>query len=235
MPSFHNDLQLRWHIYATSAELERASTQAILHAARQAISERGVFHIVLAGGTTPRKVYESLRDADADWPAWHVYFGDERCLPPDHPERNSRMAALAWLDHVDIPSSQIHVVAAENGAEIAANSYKQVVSQIEQFDLVLLGLGEDGHTASLFPDHDPGNRPDAPAAIAVHGAPKPPPDRVSLSAKRLGAARQVMFLVTGASKRQAVKDWRNGVNIPAASITPACGVDIYLEAKLLES
>ncbi len=230
MPSSINDSQpqqCRWHNYSTTAELEQAAVQAILLTAQLAISQRGAFHIVLAGGTTPRRVYESLREADADWVAWHVYFGDERCLPPDHAERNSRMAALAWLDHVAIPPEQIHPISAEKGAEIAASSYAQIVDGIEQFDLVLLGLGEDGHTASLFPDHEWGDTPDAPATIAVHDSPKPPPDRVSLSAQRLSAARQLIFLVTGESKRQAVKDWRNGVNIPAASIAPASGIDVY--------
>jgi 6-phosphogluconolactonase len=226
--------QCRWHNYRTTAELEQAAVQAILHAAQQAISQRKAFHIVLAGGTTPRRVYESLRETDADWTAWHIYFGDERCLPPDHAERNSRMAALAWLDHIAIPSGQIHPISAENGAEAAASSYAQIVDGIEHFDLILLGLGEDGHTASLFPNHDWGDTPDAPSAIAVHNAPKPPPDRVSLGAQRLSAARQLMFLVTGESKRQAVKDWRNGANIPAASIAPASGVDIYIEAALVK-
>ena len=226
--------QCRWHNYRTTAELEQAAVQAILHAAQQTIRQRGAFHIVLAGGTTPRRVYESLRTANADWVAWHVYFGDERCLPPDHAERNSRMAALAWLDHIAIPSGQINPIPAENGAEAAARSYAQIVDGIEQFDLVLLGLGEDGHTASLFPNHEWGDTPDAPSALAVHNAPKPPPDRVSLGAQRLSAARQLMFLVTGESKRQAVKDWRNGANIPAASIAPASGVDIYIEAALVK-
>lgn len=209
--------------------------RAILQAAQPAISQRGEFHIVLAGGNTPRRIYEALRSADTDWSSWHVYFGDERCLPADHAGRNSRMAGLAWLNHVGIPSAQIHVIEAERGAELAAHRYAQIVDRIEQFDLVLLGLGEDGHTASLFPNHDPGNTPAAPAVLAVHDAPKPPPERVSLSANRLGAARQVMFLVTGESKRQAVHDWRNGIDIPAAAIKPADGVDIYLEAGLLES
>jgi len=225
--------QCRWHSYSTTAELEQAAAQAILHAAQQAISQRAAFHIVLAGGTTPRRVYESLRKADTDWAAWHVYFGDERCLPPDHAERNSRMAASAWLDHVAIPAGQIHPIPAELGAEAAASSYVQTVNEIEQFDLVLLGLGEDGHTASLFPNHDWGTTPDTPDAIAIHNAPKPPPERVSLSAHRLSAARQLMFLVTGEAKRQAVKDWRNGVGIPAAAIAPASGVDIHIEAALL--
>jgi len=209
--------------------------RAIRLAAQLAISQRSGFHIVLAGGNTPRRIYETLRLTDTDWSSWHVYFGDERCLPPDHAERNSRMAGLAWLNHVGIPVAQIHVIEAERGAELAAQRYAQTVDRIEQFDLVLLGLGEDGHTASLFPRHDPGNTPDAPAVLAVHDAPKPPSERVSLSANRLGATRQVMFLVAGEAKRQAVQDWRNGINIPAAAIKPAGGVDIYLEAGLLES
>jgi 6-phosphogluconolactonase len=227
--------QSRWHGCETTADLEQAAMRAILHAAQQSIEGRGVFRIVLAGGTTPRKVYELLREADADWAAWHIYFGDERCLPPGHAERNSRMAAQAWLDHVPIPRGQIHPIHAEHGAESAAKDYAQDIAGIGQFDLVLLGLGEDGHTASLFPGHDWGTTPTAPAAIAVHNAPKPPPERVSLSAQRLSAARQVMFLVTGASKQQAIKNWRNGVNIPATAISPASGVDVYLEAALLES
>jgi 6-phosphogluconolactonase len=225
----------RWHSYSTTTELEAAAVQAIQQAAHSAISHRGGFHIVLAGGNTPRRIYEAMRSADTDWSAWHVYFGDERCLPADQDGRNSRMAAQAWLKHVGIPAAQIHVIEAERGAESAAHRYAQIVGRVEQFDLVLLGLGEDGHTASLFPHHDPGNTPDAPAVLAVHDAPKPPPERVSLSANRLGAARQVMFLVTGESKRQAVHDWRNGIDIPAAAIKPAGGVDIYLEAGLLES
>jgi len=232
--SGHNPKQhTRWHAYRSTAELEQAALQAILGTARQAITERGAFHIVLAGGTTPRRVYELLRNASADWSAWHVYIGDERCLPPDHTERNSRMAAEAWLDHVSIPSTQIHFIPAENGPEAAAQTYSQKLSGIELFDLVLLGLGEDGHTASLFPGHDPGLALGTPDAIAVHDSPKPPPQRVSLSARRLSAARQVVFLVTGAGKKQAVHDWRSGVGIPAAAIAPPGGVDIYLEEGLL--
>jgi len=225
--------QCRWRGYNTTAELEQAAAQAILHAAQQAISQRGAFHIVLAGGTTPRRVYESLRKTNADWAAWHVYFGDERCLPPDHTERNSRMAAQAWLDHVAIPPGHIHLIPAEMGAQNAARIYTQKLAGIAQFDLVLLGLGEDGHTASLFPGHNWGNTPDAPAAIAIFDSPKPPPERVSLSAYRLKTAHRVIFLVTGESKRQAIKDWRNGVDIPAAAIAPTSGVDVYIEAALL--
>lgn len=236
MSSSTNNSQLqqcRWHSYRTTIELEQAVAQAILLAAQQAISQRGAFHIVLAGGTTPNPVYASLCKADADWAAWHVYFGDERCLPHAHAERNSRMAALAWLNHVAIPPGQIHPIPAELGAGIAASRYANTTKEIEQFDLVLLGLGEDGHTASLFPHHEWGNTPGTPSVIAVHNAPKPPPERVSLSAHRLSATRQLIFLVAGESKRQAVQDWRNGASIPAASIAPTNGVDVYIEASLL--
>ncbi len=234
MPLLHSTpmQKCRWHAYHSSSELEQAAAKAILHAAALAIKLRGTFTIVLAGGTTPRKVYELLREADADWAAWHVYFGDERCLPPADVERNSRMAAQAWLDHVAIPASQIHPIPAELGAVNAARSYEETLAAIDQFDLVLLGLGEDGHTASLFPNHDCGSTPDAPATLAVFDAPKPPAQRVSLSAHRLSAARQVMFLVTGEAKRQAIHDWRKNMAIPAAAIVPPTGVDVYLEAGL---
>ena len=234
MPLLINNPQQRhWHSFNTTAELEQAATQAILQAALHSISLRGTFHIVLAGGTTPRRVYESLRKADANWAAWHVYFGDERCLPADHVERNSWMAAQAWLNHVAIPRPQIYPIPAEKGAQVATSAYAQILAGIELFDLVLLGLGEDGHTASLFPGHELSNAADAPTVIVVENAPKYPPQRISLSAHRLSAARKVIFLVSGVMKQQAVRDWRNGVDIPAAAISPTNGVDVYLEAALL--
>jgi 6-phosphogluconolactonase len=229
----HPPQHCRWHIFNTTAELEQAATHAILQAAQKAISLRGAFHIVLAGGTTPRRIYESLRNADADWAAWHVYFGDERCLPADDVERNSMMAAQAWLNHVAIPLTQIHFIPTEKGAQTAARAYTQTLVGIELFDFVLLGLGEDGHTASLFPDHELGNMANPPTVIVVENAPKYPPQRISLSAHRLSAARKVIFIVSGAKKQQAVKDWRNGVAIPAATISPTSGVDVYLEAALV--
>jgi 6-phosphogluconolactonase len=220
----------RWHPFSNAAELEQAAVAEIELAARRAIDARGAFSIVLSGGTTPCRVYESLRDIKTKWSAWHIYFGDERCLPVDDAERNSHMAALAWLNHVDIPASQIHPIPAESGASGAAQIYARIVNKIGPFDLVLLGLGEDGHTASLFPDHDFGDSPDAPATLTIFDAPKLPPQRVSLSAQRLSDAREVMFLIAGSSKVQAVKAWRSGQAIPAVSITPDHGVDVYIEA-----
>ncbi len=219
----------RWYVFAAADALERTATDQILRAAQQAIARSGAFHIVLAGGSTPRRVYAALARSPSDWAHWHIWFGDERCLPPDAAERNSRMAADAWLDQVPIPPAQIHAIPAELGATAAATAYARTLAGRDDFDLVLLGLGEDGHTASLFPGHDWGTTSAAPDALAVFDAPKPPPERVSLSARRLSATRELVFLVSGEGKRQAVADWRAGVAIPATAIAPAGGVDILLD------
>jgi 6-phosphogluconolactonase len=221
----------RWHAFPSVIELEQAAARTILDAARTAIASRGAFRLVLAGGSTPLNVYKLLRGADATWAAWHIYFGDERCLPPDHAERNSRKAQRAWLDHVAIPPQQIHVIPAEQDAQAAADRYARELADVGEFDLVLLGLGEDGHTASLFPGQDWSGA--TAAALPVHDAPKPPADRVSLSAQRLSHARAVLFLVSGSGKQQAINAWRAGAPIPAAAIRPRNGVDVYLDAALL--
>ena len=118
-------------------------------------------------------------------------------------------------------------------ATAAALAYAETLRNVGEFDLVLLGLGDDGHTASLFPNHDWGIAPDAPAVLAVFNAPKPPPERVSLSAARLSRAREVLFLIAGESKREAVQRWRAGEDISARAIRPRAGVDVLLESKLL--
>lgn len=219
----------RWHVFESTGELEEAAVAYILSAARAAIVAHGAFHLVLAGGTTPRYVYEALRAEQADWRKWHIYFGDERCLPPENPERNSRMAMVSWLAHVPIPATQIHPIPSELGAEAAARAYADVLKDVPRFDLVLLGIGEDGHTASLFPMHEWERALAWPPVIPVHDSPKPPPDRVSLSPDRLGAANAVLFLIGGASKANAVRDWRGGVAIPASRIH-APQLDIYLDS-----
>ena len=224
---------IRWIGVADTAALQRAARNRILDDAARAIELRGQFLIVLAGGNTPANIYRMLRVAHSDWSRWHVYFGDERCLPADDSERNSRVAVEAWLDHVSIPRHQIHVLPAELGPESAARAYSETLRNVGDFDLVLLGLGEDGHTASLFPGHDWGVAADAPDVLAVVDAPKPPPHRVSLSARRLSRARAVLFLVAGQSKRDAVAQWRNGSDIPARAIRPESGVDILVDAMLL--
>lgn len=223
----------RWIAVADTGALRRAACERILDAAGRAIAGRGAFVISLAGGNTPRDVYAMLREAATDWSRWQIHFGDERCLPRSDSERNSRMAREAWLDRIPIPTANIHEIAAELGPEAGAADYARALQAVGDFDLALLGLGEDGHTASLFPGHDWGEAPGAADAIAVFEAPKPPPERVSLSASRLGRAREVLFLVAGESKHDAVSQWRAGATIPARAIRPAAGVDVLVEASLL--
>lgn len=218
--------QTRWHVMPDSAALTRAVTRHILATAVRAIAGHGEFRVVLAGGTTPAAVYRQLADAAADWPCWQIYFGDERCLPADHPERNSVMARRSWLDRVPVPSGNVHAIPAESGAAAAARAYAPLVAAALPFDLVLLGMGEDGHTASLFPGHvhDAGE-----LVHAVQGAPKPPPERVSLGLAALNEAHEVLVLIAGRSKRSAVQRWRAGADLPVSRIHGHNGADIYLD------
>jgi 6-phosphogluconolactonase len=147
--------------------------------------------------------------------------------------RNSRMAEVAWLAHVAIPEQQIHEMPAELGPREAAVRYATVLESIDSFDLVLLGLGEDGHTGSLFPGHELARAANAPSVLPVFDAPKPPPERVTLGAHRFSRAAEVIFLVAGEGKRDAVRQWRAGADIPARAITPPAGVDVFIEASLL--
>lgn len=194
-----------------------AVAKHIAAAAAAAIAERGVFHLVLAGGETPRRCYEKLRQLPIDWKRVQVYFGDERCLPVNDVQRNDTMAYGVLFNQVAIPPANIHVIPAELGAEAAALRYAALLEQVGMLDMVLLGMGEDGHTASLFP-----GSPDSVATtVPVFDAPKPPAERVSLGLRRLNAARQKIFLVAGKGKHTALQRMMQGEVLPAARIANA--------------
>ncbi|MCW8826863.1 MAG: 6-phosphogluconolactonase [Gammaproteobacteria bacterium] len=222
------DERLRCHLYDDVAAVARVTMEWIIRDADAALRKRGAFHLVLAGGSTPKLAYQLLVDADTDWSRWHIYYGDERCLPVDDPERNSVMAQQAWLDHVAIPKEQIHPIPAELGAEAGAMNYAHLIEQQLPFDTVLLGMGEDGHTASLFPGH---LHDEQELVHEVHNAPKPPSDRVSLSRAALSTTRSLLLLVTGSSKQVALSRWAEGASLPVASIAPECGIDLFLDKE----
>lgn len=201
-----HSLPSNWVIFDTAEEVATTLAQKLLILAQQAITEKGTFTLVTAGGTTFQKCYECLSQADADWRHWHIYMGDERCLPADDKDRNSVALNQAWLHFGKIPAQNIHTMPAELGAELAAQSYQQLVEPIDCFDVVLLGMGEDGHTASLFPGHHHSSNQ---SVIVEPHSPKPPPNRVSLSYERLAKAKAVFKVITGQSKRDAVKTWLN--------------------------
>lgn len=221
----------RWHVYPDATALCQRAAGAIARVAAEAIARRGAFRIVLTGGSTPREVYRLLRDATSDWARWHVYIGDERCVPAGHAERNDAMARAAWLAHVPVPESQIHMMPAELGPEEGARRYADIIAGVDRFDLVLLGLGEDGHVASLFPGN--AARELKQDVVPVRHSPKPPPERISLSAARLTRSEQVFFLVAGPAKREALAAWIGGKSIPAADVTPASGLDIFADGSAL--
>jgi len=221
----------QWHCLDNSDQVAAVASQQILSAAKKAIAERGRFKLVLAGGTTPEKVYRLLAQSDADWSHWFIYYGDERCLPAGHADRNSQLAIRALLDKVDIPANQIFTIEAELGPEQGAERYRNTVANALPFDVVMLGMGEDGHTASLFPGH---KHNEEELVHPVYNSPKPPPERISLSAKALSNTVELIFLITGSNKQDAVKSWRSGVDLPVAGIMPAV-VDIYIDSEAYQA
>lgn len=199
--------------------MSAAVARRIAESAARAIAARGVFRIALAGGETPRRCYEKLRNLDINWSHVHVYFGDERCLPSGDEQRNDSMAEQALLKHVAIPPDNVHAIPAGHGVRSAAEEYTGVLEQSLPLDLVLLGMGEDGHTASLFPGNTATEQDEI--VVPVFGAPKPPTERVSLGMRTLNAAREKLFLVAGAGKSEALGRIVQGAPLPAARVVGA--------------
>ncbi|HEX7971021.1 MAG TPA: 6-phosphogluconolactonase, partial [Thiobacillus sp.] len=192
--------------------------------------ERGTFSLVLAGGNTPLALYRALAERNAGDARWHLWYGDERCLSADHAERNSVMIDSAWLAGSRIPPDHRRPIPAERGAPEAAALYAGWLAGVPDFDVVLLGIGEDGHTASLFPGHDWGTAADSPDVLAVRGAPKPPPERVSLSAARLSRSAKVWFMATGGTKRHALRQWEACEALPVAAVQGKTETVAWLDA-----
>lgn len=217
---------LDWRVLPDADAVAAAAIRIIAAAAVDAIGQRGTFRLVLAGGRTPEAAYRLLAHRGADWDLWEFYFGDERCLPADHVERNSQMAERVLLSQVPLDQRKVHPIPAELGAEVAAEHYARIVPAAVPFDLVLLGVGEDGHTAGLFP-----GRPLDPGAwvIPVHDAPKPPPERVSLGLRGLQSGRQLLVLATGSVKREALRGWRAGAELPIAQVCQDQRVTLLLD------
>lgn len=206
---------MEWTVLKDPEAVAKAACARIVLASREAIKNRGAFHIVLAGGNTPANAYALLADEDCDWGNWHIWFGDERCLPADDPDRNSVMVEKMLTSKVAIPGNQVHIIAAESGPELAAEQYRVLLEKVPPFDMVLLGIGEDGHTASLFPGHDFAHDR---SVLPVYNAPKYPAQRVTLSPAMLSRCRHLLFIVTGSSKSAAISRWQRGETLPVSLI-----------------
>ncbi|HEY5198974.1 MAG TPA: 6-phosphogluconolactonase [Solirubrobacteraceae bacterium] len=186
-----------------------AAAELVARLITAALAERGVAHVSLAGGTTPRLTYVELELET--WTGVELWFGDERCVGPDDPESNFLMVAESLLPHA--PGAVVHRIEGELGPDAAADAYAALIGDrippagadgIPVFDVNLLGIGPDGHTASLFPGNPAlavAGRP----VVGVRDAPKPPPERVSLTLEVLCAARDTILLAAGAAKADAVR------------------------------
>ena len=206
---------------------ELAATAAAWTAERitTAVGERGACYLALAGGETPRRCYERLaRPPYGDglpWRSVFIYWSDERQVPLDDPASNYAMAKAALLDHVAIPPEQIFPLVGD-----PTPALRRIPADDRgwpRLDVIHLGLGEDGHTASLFPGSDALDEQRA-LVRAIHNAPKPPPDRLTLTLPVLNAARAVLFMVQGASKREALaRVLRRDPALPASRVQPVDG------------
>ncbi|HMB52552.1 MAG TPA: 6-phosphogluconolactonase [Thermoanaerobaculia bacterium] len=225
------------------AEAAAARFAAAVEEAVASVGEGGRVSLALAGGSTPRGLYRRLAlepyAARLPWARLHVFWGDERCVPPDDEASNYRMAHETLLSRVAVDPEKVHPIRGEEGATTAARAYEDEIraslGDEPRLDLVLLGLGDDGHTASLFPaalegvEGDP--HPDRLAAPAE--APSEPKERVTLTLSTLNAARRVLFLVQGAGKAEAVAATFAGTGlastaVPAARVRPVAGHVLWL-------
>jgi 6-phosphogluconolactonase len=196
---------------ATPEAVAQRCAETLAGIVRDALAARGEAHIALNGGSTPRPVYEQLPVLLDDWSAVHVWFCDERCLPPDDEESNFRLAHETLIAGAGLRDDQVHRMRGELGPEEGARAYGAELAEhlelddasMPVLDVVHLGLGPDGHTASLFPDHD-SLQVSGWATIGEHASPKPPPERISLSLACLNAARRRILHTVGEGKREAV-------------------------------
>jgi 6-phosphogluconolactonase len=220
-------------VYPDTDQLMQAAAEQIISAGNAAIAAHGRFDLALTGGSTPGPLYRLLTTAPyaarLDWGAVHVFWGDERCVPPQHPDSNYRLARETLLDHVPLPAANVHRIHGEDDPVQAALAYESTLrahfGAVLRFDLVLLGLGADGHAASLFPN--------APAlterqrlAVAAYAA-EHKWWRVTLTYPVLNAAAQVIFLVSSGSKadivRAVLEGPRRPQELPAQGVQPHDG------------
>jgi 6-phosphogluconolactonase len=207
-----------WRLFPDGDALAAAAAEQVGRALSEAVAERGRFHLVLPGGSSPRGLLLELRDRRLPWQVMHLYLTDERCLPPGHADRNDLIFDELLLPFVPLPAANLHRIPAELGPEKGAREFAELLRHVPPFDLVILGMGEDGHTASLFPGS--AALDDESPAIAVFDAPKPPAERVSLGLQRLLDARERMAIAMGAGKRAVLQRIQEGEEFPVTRARP---------------
>jgi len=207
-------------VFETAEETIRFAAEHWIHTAKRSIHQRGRFAVALSGGSTPKAIYQLLADAkDLEWDKVHLFWSDERGVQPNHPDSNYRMAMESGLKSLPIPPDQIHRMAAENDPEGKAIDYEETIRRIlgkSLFDLVMLGVGEDGHTASLFPNTsvlDVSNR-----LVAAQYLPEKKSWRMTLTFPCINESQGIAVYALGASKSSVVP---TVLNAPIISLYPA--------------
>ena len=204
-------------IYPDHETLSQAAANIFVDIATRSIRERGNFSVALSGGSTPQPLYQALKDSKRreklDWENVHLFWGDERCVPKDHQDSNYRMVKDNLLQFISIPAENVHRVPAELDPRMAAFSYEETLRSfftkpLPRFDLVLLGMGKDGHTASLFP-HSAGLNEEERWFIA-NFAPGKETWRLTLTKNAINAARNILVLVAGSSKADMLSEVLEG-------------------------
>jgi len=220
--------------FDTPVDLVRYAVDRIACLASEAIHERGRFLVALSGGETPRPLYHELAASPKlDWERIDVFWVDERCVPRTDPRSNVRMVSETLLDRVSIPKERVHPIDGALLPADAASGYEREVRAVlgsSPLDLVLLGMGADGHTASLFPNHPA--LQEAKRWILPVRTPAQPSWRVTMTLPLLNAANHVVFLVTGASKAAAIRRLADGAPLPAAQAQPANGdLEVLIDSE----
>lgn len=225
-------------ILPDSAALAQAAAQEFHKLADAAVQERGRFCVALSGGNTPRAIYSLLASEHKElpWDRIHVFFGDERHVPPDHPDSNFRMATESLLSKVPIPEKNVHRIRAELEAEVAATEYEQELvnffhldnQEMPRFDLIFLGIGEDGHTASLFPGSNA--LTETSRRVVANWVEKFKTFRITFTFPVLNHAAEVAFLVSGADKAQILNEIISpgARKYPTQSVQPENGRLLWL-------
>lgn len=226
-------------------ELNHKAAEQFIGLASKAIQHSGQFAVALSGGSTPKALYSLLASPDyaerVDWSRVDLFWGDERCVPPDHPESNFRMVQESLLSKIQIPSENVHRMMGEKEPERAAREYEEHLRQffhltrggVPRFDLIFLGLGEDGHTASLFPGSPALNERNR--LVATVYVERLNAYRLTLTLPVINAAAQITFLVTGQSKSAMVKEIlgadSKSQTYPANQVRPVNGNVTWLISK----
>lgn len=237
-------MSLTTHIFATPQDTARAVVELILAGVKEKTKLSQPFYLAVSGGSTPKLLFELLANEYADSIAWHFvrfFWVDERCVPPTHSESNFGMTYESLLEKIDIPETSIFRMQGENDPENEVKRYEDLLvgelplhDNFPQFDLILLGMGDDGHTASIFPNDMSLLHSSRAVAVGVH--PVSGQKRITLTGKTICTAKRVTFLVTGESKsevlRQIIKQEPEAQIYPAAHVHSINGeVDFYLDQK----